>query len=161
MAFELKTDDNLSKEEKYKSLIPQINSLINDEKNLVANLANIASAIKYTFNKFSWVGFYLAEENGFVLGPFQGKLACTRIPFGKGVCGTSAMKKETIIVADVNKFPGHIACDSSSRSEIVTPVIKSGQVVAVLDIDSEEYDNFDVTDKKYLEEIVKNISHLF
>jgi GAF domain-containing protein len=162
MAFEIKTDNTLSKEEKYKVLIPQIRSLISGEKNFIANLANITSALKYSFDNFIWVGFYLTEENDeLVLGPFQGRLACTRIPFGKGVCGTSALEKETVIIDDVDKFPGHIVCDSLSKSEIAVPVIKDGQTIAVLDIDSDVYNNFDLADKKYLEELIENILHLF
>ncbi len=164
MSFELKTDSSLSKEEKYTALIPQIKSLIEDENNFIANLANITSALKYSFEDFIWVGFYLRDENKkdeIVLGPFQGRVACTRMALGKGVCGTSAQRKETIIVEDVDKFPGHIVCDSLSRSEIVIPVIKNGEAAAVLDIDSDKLNNFDLTDKKFLEEIIKNINHLF
>lgn len=164
MSFDLKTDNTLSKEEKYKSLLPQINSLISGERNLITNLANITSALKYSMNNFLWVGFYLTDRESdteLTLGPFQGRVACTRIPFGKGVCGVSAQKKETIIVEDVDKFPGHIVCDSLSKSEIVVPVIKNGQAVAVLDIDSEILNNFDLTDKKHLEELIKNILHIF
>ena len=164
MSFEIKTDNALSKEEKYKALIPQINSLISDERNLITNLANITSALKYSFDDFLWVGFYLKDENKIgelVLGPFQGRVACTRIPFGKGVCGTSALKKETIIVDDVDKFPGHIVCDSLSKSEIVIPVVKENEIVAVLDVDSDTPGNFNMTDRKYLEQIIKNILHIF
>ncbi|HMS33323.1 MAG TPA: GAF domain-containing protein [Ignavibacteria bacterium] len=164
MSYELKTDSSLSKEEKYSALIPQINSLIEDEINFIANLANITSALKYSFEDFLWVGFYLRDENKkdeIVLGPFQGRVACTRIVFGKGVCGTSALRKETIIVENVDKFPGHIVCDSLSKSEIVIPVVKNGETVAVLDIDSDKLSNFDQTDRKFLEEIVRNINHIF
>lgn len=164
MSFEIKTDNSLSKEEKYISLIPQLSSLIEDEKNFIANLANLTSALKYSFDDFLWVGFYLRDnikKDEIVLGPFQGRVACTRIAIGKGVCGTSAQRKETIIVRDVDKFPGHIACDSLSRSEIVIPVIKDGEAAAVLDIDSDKPDNFDLTDKRYLEEIIKKITHIF
>lgn len=164
MSFELKTDSTLSKEERYIALIPQLISLIEDEYNLIANLGNITSALKYSFEDFLWVGFYLRDkckENEIVLGPFQGRVACTRMALGKGVCGTAAQRKETIIVADVVKFPGHIVCDALSRSEIVIPVIKNGEAVAVLDIDSAKLNNFDLTDKKYLEEIIKNIIRLF
>jgi GAF domain-containing protein len=162
MTFELKSDDTLSKEERYKSIIPQIRSLVSYEKNFIANLANVTSVLKYSFDNIIWVGFYLTEENNeLVLGPFQGRLACTRIHFGKGVCGTSALTKETIVVDDVDKFPGHIVCDSLSKSEVVVPVIKDGQTVAVLDIDSDVYNNFNLIDKKYLEELIENILHLF
>ena len=164
MSFDIKTDNSLTKEEKYIALIPQLKSLIEDENNFIANLANITSALKYTFEDFVWVGFYLREnegENELVLGPFQGRVACTRISLGKGVCGVSALNKETILVNDVDKFPGHIVCDSSSRSEIVIPVKKNGEIAAVLDIDSDKLNNFDLTDKKYLEEIINNIAHIF
>jgi L-methionine (R)-S-oxide reductase len=164
MSFELKTDSGISKKEKYKLLISQINSLIEEEPNLITNLANITAALKYSMDNFLWVGFYLIEENNateLVLGPFQGRVACTRIPFGKGVCGTAAESKETVIVDDVDKFPGHIVCDSLSSSEIVVPVIKENAVVAVLDIDSDVLSNFDSEDKKYLEEIINNIKYIF
>jgi len=163
MSFELKTDSQLSKEEKYKSLLPQINSLISDEKNFIANLANITSALKYSFEDFLWVGFYLKEKDKdeLVLGPLQGRVACSRMPFGKGVCGATAAKKETIIVEDVDKFPGHIVCDALSRSEIVVPVIINQKAVGVLDIDSDRFGNFDETDKIFLEELIKSISYLF
>lgn len=164
MAFELKPNNSLSKEERYKSLLPQINSLVSGDNNLISNLANITSALKYSFEDFLWVGFYLLDENKkdeLILGPFQGRVACTRIPLSKGVCGVSAEKKETILVEDVDKFPGHIVCDSLSRSEIVVPVLKNNTTVAVLDIDSDKLGNFGSIDKKYLEELVKNITHLF
>lgn len=162
MSFNIKTDNSLTKEEKYIALIPQLKSLIEDENNFIANLANITSALKYTFEDFLWVGFYLREnDDEIVLGPFQGRVACTRMVLGKGVCGTSAQSQKTILVEDVNKFPGHIVCDSLSRSEIVIPVIKNGETVAVLDIDSDVLNNFDLTDKKYLEEIINNITHIF
>ena len=164
MSLDIKTNNSLTKEEKYIALIPQIYSLIEDEKNSISNLANITSALKFTFEDFLWVGFYLRDiekEDEIVLGPFQGRVACTRISLGKGVCGVSALKKETIIVEDVDKFPGHIVCDSLSRSEIVIPVKKNGEVAAVLDIDSDKLNNFDLTDKKYLEEIINNITHIF
>ncbi len=143
-----------TKEEIYSELIPQIKSLIEDESDLIANLANVTSALKQAFPSFSWVGFYLVRGDELVLGPFQGKLACTRIKIGSGVCGTSALRKETIIVPDVEKFPGHIYCDPDSKSEIVVPIIKNGQVLGVLDIDSYELNNFDEVDKIYLEKVV-------
>lgn len=164
MALEIKTDSALSKEEKYVALIPQLNSLIEGENNFIANLANITSALKFSFEDFLWVGFYLRDEikkDELVLGPFQGRVACTRIQFGKGVCGTSALKKESLVVKDVDKFPGHIVCDSLSKSEIVVPVIKGAETVAVLDIDSDKLNYFDETDKKFLEEIIKNITLIF
>ncbi len=143
-----------TKEEIYSELLPQIKSLIEGETDLIANLANVTSALKQAFETFSWVGFYLMKEGELVLGPFQGKLACTRIKIGSGVCGTSALKKETIIVPDVEKFPGHIYCDPDSKSEIVVPIIKDGEVLGVLDIDSYRLNNFDEVDKIYLEKLV-------
>lgn len=145
-----------TKEEQYRSLLPQVKAVVEGETDLIANLANIAACLKQQFN-WLWVGFYLVKENELVLGPFQGPLACTRIKKGKGVCGTSWEKKETIIVPDVEAFPGHIACSSLSRSEIVIPLIKNGEVTGVLDIDSEEYGSFDEADKRALEELVKYI----
>lgn len=164
MTFQLDIDTGLSKEEKYKVLIPQINTLIADEENSLCNLANITSALKYTFEKFLWVGIYFANDkktDELVLGPFQGRIACGRIPFGRGVCGAAALKKETIVVPDVDKFPGHIVCDTMSKSEIAIPVIIDDKTAGVLDIDSDEVNNFDDIDKSYLEKIIKNISHLF
>jgi L-methionine (R)-S-oxide reductase len=142
----------VSKEERYEALIPQMEALIQGEDDLIANLANIAAALKYGMG-FFWVGFYLVKDNQLVLGPFQGPVACTRIGFGKGVCGASWKQKETIIVEDVNAFPGHIACSSASQSEIVVPVIGNGEVKMVLDVDSEKLNEFDGTDKLYLERI--------
>jgi len=146
-----------TKEEQYQSLLPQIKGLLEGETDLVANLANVAAALKAQFQWF-WVGFYVVKNNELVVGPFQGPVACTRIKKGKGVCGTCWAKAKTIIVPDVEKFPGHIACSSLSRSEIVIPVIKNNDVVAVLDVDSEYLDQFDATDQQYLEAIVKEIS---
>ncbi len=146
-----------NKQEQYLSLIPQIKALLEGESDLVANLANIAGALKEQFNWF-WVGFYLVKGDQLVLGPFQGPVACTRINKGRGVCGTSWAKSETLIVPDVEKFPGHIACSSLSKSEIVVPIILNEIVVSVLDVDSEELASFDETDKKHLEEIVNLIS---
>ncbi|MBC7890384.1 MAG: GAF domain-containing protein [Ferruginibacter sp.] len=137
----------------YQSLIPQIKALIEGEPDLVANLANIAAALKEQFG-WLWVGFYLVKNDELVLGPFQGPVACTRIRKGRGVCGASWVQAQTLIVPDVEKFPGHIACSSLSRSEIVVPIIRDKEVVAVLDADSELLALFDETDKKYLEEIV-------
>jgi len=150
-----------SKAERYESLIPQIKSLVSDEPDLIANLANICAVLKYTMDGFFWVGFYLKQENTLVLGPFQGPLACTRIQIPKGVCGKAVAEKRTIIVDDVNQFPGHIACSTDSKSEIVIPVIKDNDVIAVLDIDSDSYSNFDDTDKKYLEQVCDIVSELF
>jgi L-methionine (R)-S-oxide reductase len=146
-----------SKEEEYQSLLPQIKGLLTGETDLVANMANVAAALKEQFQWF-WVGFYVVKNNELVLAPFQGPVGCTRIQRGKGVCGTAWLRAETLIVADVGKFAGHIACNSLSKSEIVVPVIRNGQVVAVLDVDSEAYNFFDDTDKKYLEEIVTLIN---
>lgn len=145
-----------SKEEQYLALIPQIKALIEGETDLVANLANITGALKEQFGWF-WVGFYLVKGEQLVLGPFQGPVACTRISKGRGVCGTSWAKAETLIVPDVEKFPGHIACSSLSRSEIVIPLINNGAVWGVLDVDSELLDQFDETDKIHLEKIVSLI----
>ncbi len=145
-----------TKQEQYLSLIPQIKALLEGEPDLVANLANIAGALKEQFNWF-WVGFYLVKGEQLVLGPFQGPVACTRINKGRGVCGTSWAKAETLIVPDVEKFPGHIACSSLSKSEIVVPLIKNGIVWGVLDVDSEILNHFDETDKIFLEQIVAGI----
>ena len=145
-----------SKAEQYQSLIPQLKALIADEPDLVANLANIAAALREQFGWF-WTGFYIVKGNELVVGPFQGPVACTRIRKGRGVCGASWEKAQTIIVPDVEKFPGHIACSSLSRSEIVVPVIRNNEVVGVLDADSEAYNQFDTTDQQYLEKIVELI----
>jgi len=141
------------KKTQYETLIPQIQGLLTGESNLVANLANVAAALKEQFNWF-WVGFYWVIENELVLGPFQGPVACTRIKKGRGVCGTSWEKEQTIIVDDVEKFPGHIACSSLSKSEIVVPLFHQGKVVGVLDVDSSELAQFDAIDQLYLEKIV-------
>lgn len=143
-----------TKEEQYQALLPQIKGLLEGETDLVANLANVAAALKEQFG-WLWVGFYLVKENELVLGPFQGPVACTRIKKGRGVCGSSWAKAETLIVPDVEKFPGHIACSSLSRSEIVLPLFKADEVVGVLDVDSTELETFDETDKRYLTEIVQ------
>ena len=153
-----------SKQEKYISITQQIEALITGEPDLTANLANIAAALKEQFGWF-WVGFYIVKENAntgnseLVLGPFQGPVACTRIAKGRGVCGTSWAKEETIVVADVEKFPGHIACSSASKSEIVVPIFNGATVVGVLDVDSELLDQFDAVDQQYLEAIVALIQH--
>ncbi len=141
-----------SKKEQYEQLLPQIQGLLEGETDLVANLGNICAALKEQF-KFFWVGFYLVKENELVLGPFQGAVACTRIRKGRGVCGTAWEKEETIIVPDVEKFPGHIACSSLSKSEIVVPVYQGVNFIGVMDVDSEHLDQFDETDKMYLEQI--------
>jgi L-methionine (R)-S-oxide reductase len=146
-----------TREEQYEALIPQIKGLLEGESDLVANLGNIAAALKEQFG-WLWVGFYLVKNGELVLGPFQGPVACTRIKKGRGVCGASWERAETLIVPDVEKFPGHIACSSLSRSEIVVPVIFNEEVIAVLDADSAELDQFDFIDKKFLEQIVQLVN---
>ncbi|MBA2498388.1 MAG: GAF domain-containing protein [Chitinophagaceae bacterium] len=146
-----------TKEDQYKNLVPQIAAIIEGETDLIANLANIAAALKEQFD-WLWVGFYLVKNNELVVGPFQGPVACTRIKKGKGVCGTSWEQEKTLIIEDVEHFPGHISCSSLSKSEIVVPVIKNNEVVAVLDCDSSLLDDFDETDKFYLEEIIAGIN---
>ena len=145
-----------TKTEQYESLIPQIKGLIEGEPDLIANLANIAAALKQQFD-WLWIGFYLVKGDELVLGPFQGPIACTRIKKGRGVCGSSWKEAKTLIVPDVAKFPGHIACSSLSKSEIVVPVIRKGEVIGVLDADSETLSQFDATDQFYLEQIVEQI----
>ncbi|GHS97590.1 hypothetical protein FACS189421_04660 [Bacteroidia bacterium] len=151
--------ENSSKEEKYQSLLPQITALMDDEPDFIANLATVSAVLKEAFG-FFWVGFYLVKGNELVLGPFQGPVACTRIPFGKGVCGTAWKEQRTIIVPDVEQFPGHIACSSESKSEIVLPLFSEGNVIGVLDIDSNRLNAFDEIDAKYLEVLIyaKNYS---
>ena len=144
---------NGSKQEQYEALLPQIKGLLDGEPDLIANLANVTAAVKEQFG-WRWVGFYLVKQEELVLGPFQGPIACTRIRKGRGVCGTSWAKAETLIVPDVEAFPGHIACSSLSRSEIVVPIIRNGDVIGVLDVDSEAPDAFDETDKIYLERVI-------
>lgn len=157
MAESVLVDEILSKEEKYQALLPQIKALTEGETDLTANLANITSALKYGMN-FFWIGFYMVKENQLVLGTFQGTVACTRIAFDKGVCGACYREQKTLIVPDVEKFEGHIACSSLSRSEIVVPILKDGKVVMVLDVDSTELNDYDEIDKKYLEEVADWIS---
>ena len=142
-----------TKEEQYQNLLPQIKGLLEGEPDLIANLANICGALKEQFG-WLWVGFYLVKKDELVLGPFQGPVACTRISKGRGVCGTSWAEAKTLIVPDVEKFPGHIACSSLSRSEIVIPLVNNNEVWGVLDVDSSEHDEFDSTDQKYLEAII-------
>jgi GAF domain-containing protein len=142
-----------SLQEKYESLIPQLKALIEDESDIVANMANVAAALKETFG-FFWVGFYRVDGEQLVLGPFQGPVACTRIAYGRGVCGTAWKEGQTLLVPDVDQFPGHIACSSLSRSEIVVPVFKGDEVCAVLDVDSDRLDAFSETDAVYLQKIV-------
>lgn len=146
-----------TKEEQYQALLPQIKGLLEGEPDLIANLANIAGALKEQFG-WLWVGFYIVREEVLVLGPFQGPVACTRIRYGKGVCGTSWKEAATLIVPDVEKFPGHIACSSLSRSEIVVPVIRDNKVKAVLDVDSTALAEFDAVDQRYLEAIIALIN---
>ena len=157
MAEDLTINTSTDKAEQYASLVPQIEALLYGEPDLVANMANVAAALKEQF-KWFWVGFYLVKENELVLGPFQGPVACTRIGLGKGVCGAAWQQAKTLIVPDVDAFPGHIACSSLSRSEIVVPVFKDDKVAAVLDVDSELLDQFNETDAQYLEQIVKLIN---
>jgi L-methionine (R)-S-oxide reductase len=156
MAEELIISASTNKREKYKTLIPQLEALIGDEKDVIANLSNIAAALKQTMN-FFWVGFYLVKDNQLVLGPFQGPIACTRINFGKGVCGTSWKEQKTIVVPNVDEFPGHIACSSASKSEIVLPAFKNNSVALVLDVDSDMLDDFDAVDHEALEKVMRLI----
>jgi L-methionine (R)-S-oxide reductase len=146
---------NGTREENYELVIRQLRSLIEGETNFIANLANAAALLNHFLQEINWVGFYLTEGDELVLGPFQGLPACVRIPFGKGVCGTAAKNKKTIIVPDVHLFPGHIACDAASQSEIVVPMMKDGNVIGVLDIDSPIKNRFDEIDQQYLEKFVE------
>ena len=154
MMREIQINKNLDKEEKYIELTKQVKSLIDNEEDHIANLSNICAAITET-HKFLWTGFYIVKGNELVLGPFQGPVACTRIAYGNGVCGTSWKNKKTIIVEDVNSFPGHIVCSSKSKSEIVIPIFNNENVYGVLDVDDSEYATFDETDHKYLKGIVR------
>jgi L-methionine (R)-S-oxide reductase len=153
MAESLFIPASATKAETYESVIPQIEALIAGEPDMYANLSNIAAALREAFG-FFWVGFYLVKGDQLVLGPFQGPIACTRINFGKGVCGTAWKEAQTQLVPDVDAFPGHIACSSASKSEIVVPVLKDGEVQMVLDVDSDRLDDFNETDKKYLEDLM-------
>lgn len=155
MAEEL-TINRGTKEEQYLEIIPQIAALIESEPDLIANLANITAALKQQFD-WLWIGFYLVKQNELVLGPFQGPVACTRIQKGRGVCGKAWEQMKTIIVQDVNSFPGHITCSSLSKSEIVLPLVRNNTVVAVLDIDHSQYAAFDTTDELFLTEIISQI----
>ncbi|MFG0588395.1 GAF domain-containing protein [Acinetobacter sp. YQ_14] len=146
------------KAEQYQSIIPQIQAIIEDETDIIANLANICAALKQQFDWF-WIGFYLVKDNELVLGPFQGPIACTRIAIGRGVCGSAWQQQQVIIVPDVDKFPGHIACSSASRSEIVLPMMKNGECLGVLDIDSSELNQFDEVDAKYLKQLIAMIEN--
>ncbi|MFC5626781.1 GAF domain-containing protein [Algoriphagus winogradskyi] len=153
MSESLYIPESATKAEKYEAILPQIEALISGEPDLYANLANISAALKEAFD-FFWVGFYLVKENQLVLGPFQGPIACTRISIGKGVCGTAWQEGNTVLVPDVDAFPGHIACSSASKSEIVVPVFKGGLVAMVLDVDSDQLDDFDGVDQEYLEKLM-------
>ena len=154
MAEEIIVPKGVSKTEKYEALLPQLQSLVESEPDVITNMANISAALKEVFG-FFWVGFYIVKDDQLVLGPFQGPIACTRIRYEKGVCGTAWKEQKPVIVPNVDEFPGHIACSSLSKSEIVIPVFRQEKVVAVLDVDSELLDHFDGTDEKYLSEIVK------
>jgi GAF domain-containing protein len=160
LSHEINKNTSLTKSERYKSLIPQIKSLVSGESDLTANLGNICAALKYSMDNFFWVGFYFKWGDELVLGSFQGPVACTRFKIPQGVCGACVQRKGTIIVPDVNKFPGHIACNQESKSEIVVPVFNGDEIYAVLDIDSNVYSNFDDTDKQYLEEVCILVSQL-
>ena len=159
MAEELILTESTDKAARYEGLIPQIEALVTGEPDLTANLANIASALKYGMG-FFWVGFYLVKDDELVLGPFQGPIACTRIRMGKGVCGTAWEKAETILVPDVDQFPGHIACSSDSKSEIVLPAFKEGKVALILDVDSDQLNDFDEMDRVQLEKLMRVVETL-
>lgn len=159
MAENLIISHSTDKVARYQMLVPQIEALTSGEPDLIANLSNIAAALRQSMN-FFWVGFYIVKNNELVLGPFQGPIACTRIAFGKGVCGASWKEKQTIIVPDVDEFPGHIACSSDSKSEIVLPAIKNGEVALVLDVDSDQLNDFDETDKVYLSQVMSMIEKM-
>lgn len=152
--------DKGDKESQYTSLLPQLQGLITGEDDLIANLANIAAALKEQFD-WLWVGFYIVKNNELVLGPFQGPVACTRIRKGRGVCGSSWESKQTLLVPDVDQFPGHIACSSASKSEIVVPIFKNEDVIAILDVDSSHYAFFDATDQFYLEKVAEMVASVF
>jgi L-methionine (R)-S-oxide reductase len=154
MAEQLVISSDATKTEKYEQLLPQIEALLAGESDTIANLANVAAALKQSMN-FFWVGFYIVRNGELVLGPFQGPIACTRIALGKGVCGTAWKEKRTIIVPNVDDFPGHIACSSDSKSEIVLPLYYNNTVAAVLDVDSDQFNDFDATDEKYLSHLIK------
>lgn len=157
MAETILLNKEAATEEQYQLLFKQIKSLLDKEDNLLSNLSNFTAALKQSFEKISWVGFYLYDGKELYLGPFQGKVACTKIRIGSGVCGTSAEKRMTLIVPDVEKFPGHIACDVESKSEIVVPIIKDDELYGVLDLDSTSLNSFNQVDQKYLEEMVNYI----
>jgi L-methionine (R)-S-oxide reductase len=146
------------KVEKYQLVIKQIMSVVEGEEDLIANLANISAILKMNFDKYSWVGFYLWKKDELVLGPFQGKPACVRIKKGRGVCGTAFNERKTLMVPDVSKYPDHIYCDHDTKSEIVVPLLLDGKIIGVLDIDSNETDTFDDSDRIYLENLIQSIS---
>ncbi|PFV71939.1 GAF domain-containing protein [Bacillus sp. AFS059628] len=146
-----------SRVQQYETVIKQLDALLTGELNVVANLSNASALLNQFLDRVNWVGFYVTEGNQLVLGPFQGMPACVRIPFGRGVCGVAAETKTTQLVADVHQFPGHIACDSASNSEIVVPIVKEGTVIGVLDIDSPEKNRFDEVDQRYLEKFVETL----
>ena len=160
MSHTITISPTLTKEEKYKSLLPQIRSLVEGDSDIIANLGNICATLKYNMPDYFWVGIYLKKGDELVLGPFQGPVACTRIKLPQGVCGTAVKERKTIIVNDVSTFPGHIACSAESKSEIATPIFKDDEVIAVLDVDSDKYSSFDDTDKLYLEKLSQIISEL-
>ena len=158
MAEQLIIASSADKMERYQTLLPQVEALVGDEKDVVANLSNIAAALKQTMN-FFWVGFYLVKNGELVLGPFQGPIACTRIQLGKGVCGASWKEKKVIIVPNVDEFPGHIACSSDSKSEIVLPAFKNNDVALVLDVDSDKLNDFDAVDEQFLQKVMRIIEN--
>lgn len=160
MAETLTVTESASKAEQYRSLLPQLSALVSDETNRVANLANLAAALRQTFG-FFWVGFYLVEGDELVLGPFQGDIACTRIGFGKGVCGAAWQEATTQWVPDVDAFPGHIACSSQSRSEVVVPILVHDEVVAVLDVDSDRLNDFDEQDLEGLQNVATLVATIW
>ncbi len=158
MAESISVDKNLSDVEIYNAIVPQVEYLLRNEEPVISNLSNITAVLKEAFEKISWVGFYFLKYDKLYLGPFQGKVACTIINVGSGVCGASVHLKETIIVDDVDSFPGHIACDSNSKSEIVVPLIHNGNIIGVLDVDSHKNASFNLHDKMYLEMICRIIA---
>lgn len=159
MSEQLIVTDSTNKADRYALLIPQIEALVTGEDDVIANLANVSAALRETMN-FFWVGFYIVKGDELVLGPFQGPIACTRIKKGNGVCGTVWKERKTMIVPDVDEFPGHIACNSASKSEIVLPAFSKNEVALVLDVDSDKVDDFDKTDERYLEQLMRIIEKL-
>lgn len=156
MAEELLIPASATKQERYHALFPQIEAIVSGEPDVIANLSNIAAALKQAMD-FFWVGFYIVKNNELVLGPFQGPIACTRISFGKGVCGAAWKEKKVILVPDVDQFPGHIACSSASKSEIVLPAFKNGEVALVLDVDSDKLNDFDAVDEAALQKLMRTV----